>query len=71
MQELLTTAQTARALGMRPQTLRKWRHLGRGPRYIRLGGRTGRAMYSPKDVCEWVEVRTFSSTGEENLEVQG
>ena len=66
MERLLTTAQAAKALGLRPQTLRKWRHLGRGPRYVRLGGRTGRAMYAPEALEEWVSSNTYTGTMEES-----
>ena len=65
MKQLLTTKQAANRLGLRPQTLRKWRCFGGGPRYVRLGGRRGRAMYSPSTLEEWVSARTFTGTCEE------
>ncbi len=32
-------ASAARYLGYKPQTLSKWGMLGKGPRYVRVGGR--------------------------------
>lgn len=33
----LTTTEAAQALGVKPDTLRKWRWRGRGPGFIRVG----------------------------------
>jgi predicted DNA-binding transcriptional regulator AlpA len=33
----LTEAEAAQRLGLKVATLRAWRHLGRGPAYVRLG----------------------------------
>ena len=37
---LLTGPQAAIYLGIKPNTLRRWRCSGRGPRYVRLGSST-------------------------------
>lgn len=63
--QLLNTSTTAEILGIRPQTLRLWRHTGRGPRYIRLGGRYGRVLYDRDELLNWLKQRTFASTSEE------
>ena len=63
---MLSTSQTAERLGVRPQTLRKWRLLGKGPRYVRLGASPqARVGYSFEAVQEWIEAHTFRSTSEE------
>ena len=35
-------------------TLNQWRHLGRGPRYVRLGNRI---LYLGADLNEWLDER--------------
>jgi len=63
---LLTTAQAAQRLGVKSQTLRKWRLRGHGPVFIRLGQRlTGRAMYATTDLEIWLSERSFASTSDE------
>jgi len=63
---LVTTAQLARRLHLKPQTLRKWRCTGQGPRFVRLGPpRRGRVVYSMQDVQHWLASRAFRSTSEE------
>lgn len=34
----MTTKQAANYLGLSPHTLNQWRSLGKGPRFVRLGG---------------------------------
>ncbi len=66
---LLSTAAVASLLGLRPQTLRKWRLEGRGPRYVRLGeSRFGRATYRLADVEAWLAERTYSNTTQETVD---
>lgn len=66
--ELMTTAQAADLLHLKPQTLRKWRVTGAGPRYIRLGapGR-GRVVYAVRDIQLWLAARAHRSTSEETV----
>ena len=62
---LINTAQAARILGIRAATLRKWRHLGRGPCFVRYGhGSGGRCYYRMQDITQWVDERTFRSTAD-------
>lgn len=49
----LTTAEVSALLGVPPETLRYWRHLDRGPRCYRLGGK--RVVYDPADLDAWIE----------------
>ena len=63
---MLTTPQTARYLGVKPQTLRKWRLVGGGPPYTRLGDSPrARAAYRMVDLDAWLAARTFVSTAAE------
>ncbi len=65
---LLTTPQAAAWLNLKPQTLRKWRHQGKGPRFVRLGtGRQSPAAYRLSDLEAWLEARSFQSTAEETV----
>ncbi len=42
--------ETAYYLDLKPPTLKKWRALGKGPPFRKLGGRI---RYSPADVKQW------------------
>ena len=69
--QLLTSVQTAKLIGVKPQTLRLWRLQGRGPSYIRLGDSPKAGVrYSELDILDWLKARRFSSTSEET-EFQG
>jgi hypothetical protein len=48
----LSDVQAAAFLGLRPQTLRNWRHFGKGPKYSRPGGR--RVVYRIRDLEEFL-----------------
>lgn len=62
---LMTTAEAAGTLGIKAATLRKWRHLGRGPRFVRYGdGSGGRCFYRVRDIDQWLGERTFRSTAD-------
>ena len=52
---VLSTIEVAALLSIKPQTLRKWRMYGGGPRYVRLGGRVG---YHASDIEAWIEANT-------------
>jgi predicted DNA-binding transcriptional regulator AlpA len=66
-EELLKTIDVARATGLAPVTLRRWRTSGQGPRFVRLG----RAVrYKPADLAAFVEERTARSTTEADLMAQ-
>ena len=48
---LLPTRRAAELLGgLSVRTLERWRVEGRGPRYVRIGGRV---MYDPRDLAEF------------------
>ena len=66
MRSMLTSAETAAVLRIRPQSLRKMRYRGDGPRYVRYGSTgKGPAFYRPEDVDAWLEARVRRSTADE------
>jgi len=69
--ELVSGPEAAKILGIRPQTLRIWRMTGRGPKYIRYGGRTGRIVYRVSDLEAWLDAQTHQNTSEETVKAQG
>lgn len=67
---ILDTMEAAAHLSRRPQTLRRWRMVGAGPRYIRMGrGLRARVGYRRSDLDAWCKARTFKSTAEESAMV--
>lgn len=50
---LLTTAEAAEYLGLKPATLETWRWAGKGPSYLKLHGASVR--YRRRDLERWVE----------------
>ena len=67
--QLLTTAEAAQLLKRRPQTLRKQRMDGRGPRFIRMGDApNARVCYRLSDIRTWLERRVRRNTAEDRAE---
>lgn len=61
--QLLNNAQAASLLGIAPNTLKFWRHKGRGPTFVKLGdARQAGVAYDEADVIAWRNARKFSST---------
>ena len=61
MQKLLTTAEAAPLIGVKPKTAENWRSLGYGPKFIRAGGKIA---YDPADIENWKADRRVSSTSQ-------
>jgi predicted DNA-binding transcriptional regulator AlpA len=55
MSEVLSTDRAAARLGLGRSTLEKWRLLGVGPKFIRLG--TRRVGYEKNDLDDWIASR--------------
>jgi predicted DNA-binding transcriptional regulator AlpA len=55
------TEGAARLSGLAVSTLENLRHMGGGPRFIKLGRRV---LYDPADIRVWLEARKISSTSE-------
>jgi predicted site-specific integrase-resolvase len=54
----LTPAEVAKLLNMSAVALRKWRHLGIGPNYLKMGDSTNsRVRYNKQAVEAWIEKR--------------
>jgi len=51
---LLTIEEAAEALRTPVSTLRYWRHMNKGPRAARIGGRI---MYRQADLEQWLEAQ--------------
>ncbi|WP_411819895.1 helix-turn-helix domain-containing protein [Hyphococcus formosus] len=58
---LLTPKQAAQRLTLSPQTLARWRLIGQGPKWSKLGGRV---VYEEGDLREWVKSQIRQSTSE-------
>lgn len=50
--DLITTAETAKLLGVRVETLSNWRNLGRGPKYLRIARKI---YYRAAEIREFIE----------------
>ncbi len=61
MENLLSEAEAAPRIGVKPKTLANWRTLGEGPKFIRAGRRI---VYDPADIEAWKETRRVGSTSE-------
>ena len=58
IKHLLDERKAAEFLGLAPMTLRRWRSIGRGPRYVKLGDTNQSGIrYRVSDLTAWVESR--------------
>lgn len=64
MNKLLSTSEAAACLGISRRTLERFRLVGEGPCYTRLGRRRG-VRYRQEDLDAFVAARVFRSTSEE------
>ncbi len=46
-------------------TLRRYRRMGTGPRYVRVGGPNGPVRYRIADLDEWLQSQSVASRAEE------
>ena len=60
--DVFNTIQAARYLGLSKPTLERFRTLGGGPKYAKLGAAV---RYRKTDLDEWLESRLVRSTSEE------
>ena len=58
--QLLTTAEAAEHLRLKPHTLENMRWLGTGPPYLKLGGRV---FYHRADLKKWCDQARQRSSG--------
>jgi len=57
----LSPDETAGRLGLKPTTLANWRWSGRGPLYVKVGGRV---RYTVVGLAEWLDDHTRASTSD-------
>lgn len=60
----LATPEAANYVGSRAKTLEKWRVVGGGPRYVKLGRRV---VYEVSDLDAWIDERRRRSTSEQGM----
>jgi len=60
--DLLSTEDYAKLTRRKPQSIRRERTRGGGPRYLRLGRRV---FYRAADIEEWLESKLVSSTSQD------
>ena len=61
MTEVMTTIEAAAYVGLKKPTMERFRFLGQGPAYCKLGGAV---RYRKKDLDEWLDSRLVSSVKE-------
>ena len=60
---LLIPREVAALLGVSIATLNRWRHVGCGPRWVKIGGTDmPRYRYRPSDLAAWVEQQARDDT---------
>ena len=59
---LLTEHQVAQATRLSVASVRRWRLLRRGPKYIKIGASV---RYRPEDLAAWIESRPVAGGQEE------
>jgi predicted DNA-binding transcriptional regulator AlpA len=62
MDLVLKAEAVANWLGTTPGALAQMRYMGKGPKFIKLGGRSIR--YRSSDVSAWLDAQTRQQTGE-------
>lgn len=62
VQLFLNQTELSRRWKISPRTLERWRWLGTGPRYHKIGGRV---VYKNSDIEEFENSRSFTSTMDE------
>ncbi len=60
--ELLTPAQAAVQLAVRPSTMASWRQRRAGPEFVKIGGRV---LYHPAALQAWVTANTHAVSPQE------
>jgi hypothetical protein len=56
--DAISGREAARILGIAPKTLRNWRSAGRGPTYVKYGGRHGPVRYDVEALLAWRRAHT-------------
>lgn len=64
IQSLLNEHDVAKIIRMSLASLRRWRLLGQGPRYLKLGSA---CRYKPDDVAAWLDSRPAGGGHQEDV----
>ena len=71
LDDLLTTKEAAKLLGLQFNTLEIYRHQGKGPPFLKLGDETSSAVrYQRSVLSAWLAQRAFRSTSEHTATVR-
>jgi hypothetical protein len=63
MERPLTNDEAAARIGIKPSTLKFWRHVGKGPVFCKLGdAKQAGVVYHEADILAWIAQRKFTST---------
>ena len=54
LESLLNDQDVARLTGMSVASVRRWRLIGQGPKYLKIGSAV---RYRPEDISAWIESR--------------
>lgn len=54
MEPLMSAEEVGEIIGRPARTLRQWRYLGKGPKYVKVGATV---RYRPADVEAWIEAQ--------------
>lgn len=61
--KVLNNDEAAARIGVSPNTLKLWRHQGKGPPFIKFGtSKQSGVGYDPADIDAWKAARKFAST---------
>lgn len=66
IERLLTDHEVAARLGVSVATVRRWRLLGTGPKYLKIGALV---RYRPESICEWLDSRPVGGDPSDLMEV--
>lgn len=62
IEDLLNEHDVARITGLSVASVRRWRLVRQGPKYLKIGGAV---RYKPEDVSSWLESRPCGGNGRE------
>lgn len=62
--DVLTTNQLSKDLGISKSTLARWRLNGTGPKYIKFGHRV---LYKQSEIDRYMELNTFQGTASKSI----
>src|SRR5215469_10631304 len=68
-QRVRRTPAAAEYIGLKPSTLEKWRLLGKGPRFIKIGSRS--VGYTEADLDAFIEADRRTSTSDDGTNLSG